>query len=133
MPLWERMCHNNQWLHILQVSIHKILYSVSVSRGRRSKSFSVNFSKLAICYNRSIPCVMFFKKMYTFIALSLVLLWGMIKKIISKLLPWESQMEYTQRANFDVEIFLRFTTVFRGPSKFPRRFNVESTSKMSAG
>ena len=39
----------------------------------------------------------------------------------------------TQRANFDIKIFLRFSTLFRRPSKFRRRFNIESMSKMPVG
>ncbi len=69
---------------------------VRVSRGSQSKYFFVISQKLliiaAICYNRSIPCVISFKKMYAFMGLTSFTRYD--KKIISKLLPQESQMEY---------------------------------------
>ena len=49
----------------------------------------------AIFYNRSITCVISFKKMYTFMVLSSVL-YEIWIKIVSKLLPWESRTEYSK-------------------------------------
>ena len=77
-----------------------VLYSVYGSRGSRSKFFFFLFQKLfiiaAICYNRSIPCVISFMKMYmTLSSVFYEILW----KIISKLLPQELQISIAFIAN----------------------------------
>ncbi len=73
-----------------------LLHSVRISRGSISKSFFFlffffkNFWLSQQCHNRSFPCVISFKKMYTFMALSSVLyeIWNIISKLLSRELQW---------------------------------------------